>query len=81
LSGYRSAHVRVSEHMMCASVDFRHAVYNRLSQNFACTLFEAQFVDELTDADGSPSTIQDVLDTVKRMRGGVYRTGRRNRKG
>jgi hypothetical protein len=55
--------------MKCASVNFRRAVCNLHSQNFACTLFEAQFVDRLTDADGSPSTIQDVLNKVKRMIG------------
>jgi hypothetical protein len=55
--------------LKCASVDFRRAVCDLHSQNFACTLFEAQFVDELTDADGSPSTIQDLLNKVKRMEG------------
>jgi hypothetical protein len=66
--------VRVSERtclgkLKHASVDLRPAAYDVHSQNFACTLFEAQFVDKLTDADGSPSNIQDLLDKVKRARG------------
>jgi hypothetical protein len=73
MRGFRR-HIRLSERtcpckLKCPSVDFSRAVCNLHSQNFACTLFEAQFIDRLTDADGSPSTIQEVLNKVKRMIG------------